>query len=82
MILKPIIAHLIPYVQDVIYGVPLSPEEELLARQAAADAEFRTAIRELFVAFIEPNAISDVNYGVLMVLALSSLTVYGLIIAG
>ena len=81
-ILKPIIAHLIPYTQVAIYGVPLSPEEELLARQAAADAEFHAAVRELFVAFIEPNAISDVNYGVLVVLALSSLTVYGLIIAG
>jgi NADH-quinone oxidoreductase subunit H len=32
--------------------------------------------------FLELNDISDVNYGVLVILALSSLTVYGLIIAG
>lgn len=31
---------------------------------------------------VEANEISDVRYGLLVVLSLSSLTVYGLIIAG
>jgi len=35
-----------------------------------------------FNILIEANDISDVRYGLLVVLALSSLTVYGLIIAG
>lgn len=35
-----------------------------------------------FNLLVEANDISDVRYGLLVVLALSSLTVYGLILAG
>lgn len=45
-----------------------------LCAAAATPAEFFNAL--------ELNDISDVNYGVLAILALSSLSVYGLIIAG
>lgn len=37
---------------------------------------------KLFDLLVESNSISDVRYGLLVILALSSLTVYGLIIAG
>lgn len=39
-------------------------------------------IGEIFNMLTEINAISDVRYGLLVILALSSLSVYGLIIAG
>jgi NADH:ubiquinone oxidoreductase subunit H len=37
---------------------------------------------EIFGMLTEINAVSDVRYGLLVILALSSLSVYGLIIAG
>lgn len=55
----------------------------------AAGARFRVAALRsapvtpaAFFNALELNDISDVNYGVLAILALSSLSVYGLIIAG
>lgn len=43
---------------------------------------FAAATPAEFFNVLELNDISDVNYGVLAILALSSLSVYGLIIAG
>jgi NADH-quinone oxidoreductase subunit H len=52
------------------------------AKSSVLNAAPALPLFELFNTYTEANAISDVNYGVLVVLALSSLTVYGLIIAG
>jgi NADH:ubiquinone oxidoreductase subunit H len=52
-----------------------------VAKRKASKTRYMT-IPAVFTNMVELNDISDVNYGVLVILALSSLTVYGLIIAG
>lgn len=56
------------------YSAGANRRATALCAAAATPAEFFNAL--------ELNDISDVNYGVLAILALSSLSVYGLIIAG
>lgn len=46
------------------------------------ESEANEKIEMSFDFLAESNMISDVRYGLLVILALSSLTVYGLIIAG
>lgn len=46
------------------------------------ESETNEKIEMSFDFLVESNMISDVRYGLLVILALSSLTVYGLIIAG
>lgn len=58
----------------LIYSAGANHRATTLCAAAATPAEFFNAL--------ELNDISDVNYGVLAILALSSLSVYGLIIAG
>lgn len=48
--------------------------KNILAASTVSYADFKYRI--------EANSVADVRYGILLILALSSLTVYGLIISG